>query len=733
MLSSHPQQHQGTHMSYLQEFQTRIHNHNFPSLLKIWEEYCSSDEVDGEEVKQILKSIKSSEMAELFGRHVERILPLWQKIEDPILSAEVLKYIIDLQTTNSEQFRDLAYNYLEQKYGNDKFHNEKMRLVGLRGKENFQGALSSYELLCHMQKGNHVFHSGGWGVGEILDVSMIREQLSLEFDYVPGRKDLSFSNAFKTLIPIPNDHFLALRFGNPDALEEKARDNSVETIRMLLRDLGPKTAGEIKDELCELVIPAKEWSRWWQGARAKIKKDTMIHSPEDLKEPFYILGSEVSHEERLQKALEAKPDANTLIQMVYSFIKDFPEALKNGQFKATLQAKLNELLSFEEVTDAQELQIYFFLQDLSSEKESAVVTELLNKFSPIEEIVLAIPIQAFKKRALIEIKRSKSDWKQVFLNLFLKVDQAPLRDYILTEMIAAGATEQVKKSLESLCAQPAQNPEAFIWYFQKIMAQSSLPFADQEGKNRFFESLLILLSYLEQRGAQRDLIKKIHTILSGDRYAIVRQIMQGAGLKEVKEFLLLSTKCHSLSDHDIKILHSLAEVVHPSLAKVSKRREGPANTETQEVLWTTKEGYHKLQHRIQQIATVETIENAKEIEVARSHGDLRENAEFKSALEKRDRLQTELKFLSEQLNRCRILTKEDISLEEVGVGAIVDCEKANGETVSYTFLGPWDADPDQNILSFQSKLAQSLKGLGVGDKFQLQKDEYKIVGIRSAI
>lgn len=719
-------------MSYLQEFQTRIQNHNFPSLLKIWEEYCSSDEVDGEELKQVLKSIKSSEMAELFGRHVDRILPLWQKIEDPVLSGEVLKYIIDLQTTNSEQFRDLAYNYLEEKYKTDKFHNEKMRLVGLRGKENFQGALSNYELLSHMQKGNHVFHSGGWGVGEILDVSMIREQLSLEFDYVPGRKDLSFTNAFKTLIPIPNDHFLALRFGNPDALEEKARENPVETVRMLLRDLGPKTAGEIKDELCELVIPAKEWPRWWQGARAKVKKDTMIHSPEDLKDPFYILGSEVSHEERLQKALESKPDANTLIQMVYSFIKDFPEALKNTQFKSTLQGKLNELLSFEEITDPQELQIHFFLQDLSAEKDSATVADLLKKFSPVEEIIQAIPIQAFKKRALAEIKKVRGDWKDVFLNLLLKVDQSPLRDYILTELLAAGAIEQVKKSLENLCAQPSQNPEAFIWYFQKIMTQSSLPFTDQEGKNRFFESLLILLSYLEQRGAQRELIKKIHAILSGDRYAIVRQIMQQAGLKEVKEFLLLATKCHSLSDHDIKILHSLAEVVHPSLAKTSKRREAPAADEGQ-IIWTTKEGYQKLQHRIQQIATVETVENAKEIEVARSHGDLRENAEFKSALEKRDRLQAELKFLSEQLNHCRILTKEDISLEEVGVGVTVDCEKKNGETISYTFLGPWDADPDQNILSFQSKLAQSIKGLGVGDKFQHQKEEYKIIAIRAAI
>ena len=91
--------------------------------------------------------------------------------------------------------------------------------------------------------------------------------------------------------------------------------------------------------------------------------------------------------------------------------------------------------------------------------------------------------------------------------------------------------------------------------------------------------------------------------------------------------------------------------------------------------------------------------------MARSHGDLRENAEFKAALERRDRLQGELKFLSEQLNRARIITRQDISTEEAGIGAVVECRNDKGQTVVYTLLGPWDADPEKNILSFQSKLA----------------------------
>jgi len=715
-------------MSYLKDFHTHITNHDYPSFLKLWEEYCSGDELDAEEVCEILRSVKASDIAEPFGRHVERILPLWQNMPEGPLKHEVLRLVIDVQTTNSDHLAQLTFGYLTNRYSDQKNFHEKMRLIGLRNKDKFQGAISSYELLSHMNKGNYVFHTGGWGVGEIVDVSLVREQLTLEFDYVPGKKEMSFVTAFKTLVPIPDDHFLALRFGSPDLLEKKAKENPTDVVRMLLRDLGPKTAAEIKDELCDLVIPAADWTRWWQTARSKVKKDTMIETPEDIRERFRLRKSEMSHEERLQKVLENKPDANTLIQMVYTFLRDFPETLKNKEFKATLVAKMTEMLSFNEINPAQELQIHFFLQDLNAIKDYPIIGELISRFESIEKVIDSIEVLNFKKRVLIEARKHREEWKPLFLELLFKVDQAPLRDYILTELIAIKADAELKEKFFNLYTYPARHPEAFMWYFQKLQTQKAIPFSDKHGKIRFFEGLLTLLSQIENNPEHREMVKKIHGLLSAGRFAIVRQMMQDVTVEEAKEFILLASKSHSLSDHDQKIFYSLAEVVHPSLIK-ARKKHGAA--EEAEVIWTTQEGYIKLQQRIQQIATVETVENAKEIEVARSHGDLRENAEFKAALEKRDRLQGEIKLLSEQMNSARIITKDDIVVNEVGIGTIVDCQNEKGETVTYTLLGPWDANPDENILAFQSKLAQAMKGKSVGDKVMVQGEELTISAIRS--
>ncbi len=719
-------------MSYHKDFLNCISNHDYPSFLRLWEEYCSGDEVEGPELVDILKSVKSSNLAEFFGKHVERILPLWAKITDAESSHEAFKLIIDIETTNNEKLGEMVVNYLKNQYGEQKYFAEKMRLIGLRSKGPFQGAISNYELLTHIDKGKFVFHTGGWGVGEIVDFSLVREQLSLEFDFVPGKKDVSFETAFKTLIPVPDHHFLAMRFGNPDELEKKAKEDPADVIKTLLRDLGPKTAAEIKDELCELVIPAKEWTKWWQNARSKVKKDTMIDTPEDIRKPFRLRKMEVTHEERLQKALETKPDANTLIQMIYSFVKDFPETLKNQDFKSLLCSKLSEMLSYSEISKAQQLQIHFFLQDLSAAKDSGVIAQIIKELSSIANIadlLEQIEILSFKKRTLTEIRVLRSDWKDIFLHFFLLVDQSTLRDYLMNELLSNGAEKDVNVKLEELNSHPYKYPETFLWYFQKVMTQKQLPFCNEQGQVKFFESLLILLSHVEQSNEQRELVKKINGILAAGRYAIVRQIMGQASIEEVKEFLLLATKCHSFSDHDKKIFTSLAEVAHPNLLKMRKKK-GEKEQEDNSI-WSTQEGYLKLQQRIQQIATVETVENAKEIEVARAHGDLRENAEFKAALEKRDRLQSELKLLSDQLNRVRVITQNDISTDRVGVGCVIECTSNKGRKTNYTLLGPWDADPEKNILSFQSKLAQTMKGHAVGEKFQFQDEELTITAIRS--
>lgn len=718
---------QGFQMTYLKDFQSQISNHDYPGLVRLWEEYCLSDEIDERELESILKIIKNSDFVESFGKQVEKILPLWEKLQDTSEKAVIFKLIIDLETTNHEQLRQYILDYLKNKYGSDENFDEKIRLIGLKTKENFQGAVSHFELVHNMKRGKFVFHKGGWGTGEIIDVSKIREQLSIEFEHVLGKKDMSFSNAFNMLVPLSDDNFFAQRFGNPDQLEEKAKSDPLQVIHLLLRDLGPKTAAEIKEELCELVIPEKDWAKWWQTARTKMKKDTMINLPEDLKQPFALRNSQITHEEQFHKLIETKTDINDFIQLLYSFIRDFSETLKNQDFKKFIQLKIQENLSYPHLTDAQILQLHCLLEDLSLEKNGQFASTIIKDFSSIPSLIQSVDILAFKKRILIVVRKIRPDWKELFLDLVLTIDQNSLRDYLFQEL-SSSDPHQLKEKIDYLVKHPVQYPQACIWYFQKLIQNKESLGTDIENKNRFFEAFLIVLNHIEQDPQHRDLMKKMHHILTNNRYVVVRDIMKEATLEDIQEFLLLASKCYSLSDHDLKIFHSLAEVIYPSLAKMRKKQD-VVSEET--VIWTTETGYQKVKERIQKIATVEAVQNAKDIEAARSHGDLRENMEFKAALERKNQLQSELKNLSDQLKVARVLTKADVTTNEVSIGCIVECRNQNGKNIFYTLLGPWDTDVEKGIVSFQSKLAKDIMKLKVGDHFQFQGEDFTITAIKN--
>lgn len=712
-------------MSYLKEFLKQISNRNFHQFLVLWEEYCTNDTINADEFAKLLKALKASEMGVQFGPITESAFSLWQKIDNEEDSYEILRLLVDLQTTNTPALAETTLQALQRVHGNHPKFNDWLRLIGLRSKDNFQGAISRFELLAHLKKGNIVFHIGGWGTGEIMDVSFVREHLLVEFENVSGKKDISFANAFKVLIPLPSTHFLARRFSDADNLEKEGKENPLDLITMLLRDLGPKTASEIKDELCELVIPENDWTKWWQSARGKIKKDPMIESPESIKDCFQLRTSELTSADKLKKVISGKGREQDLVQNTYNFVRDNVSALKDPQTKETLENRLLDYLKTE-LPEDHILQAHLLLDQFFGNKESGeFVANFIKSHAKIEKVVQQLEILAFKKRALVEIKENRKDWVAIYLNLLLTLSQVQLRDYLLKELNQNESKKALEDELKMLLNHPNRYPEAFVWYFNKLVEEKDedIPYHGQEGRHYFFEAFLMLMSIIENNPTYKELVKKMYNILSGKRYALFRHLLQGTTLDQVKEYLLLISKCQSFSNHDLQILRSLTEVVHPSVGGAKKQKVAD---EEESVIWTTEEGFRKIQERVKTIGTVEMIENAREIEAARALGDLRENSEFKFAQEKRARLQSELKSLSEQLKHARLITPADVPSSEVGIGSTIDVESQNKEALNFCILGPWDANPEENVLSFNSKLAQEMIGKKKGETFNFKDEIYTI-------
>ena len=393
-------------MGYLEEMSLQLENQNFPGFLRLWEEYRTNSEVPVDELIEIYEIVKESEFHEHFGPYAEEGLDLLDILDDPSRKVDVLRLILDLQDTDSKKLADASLDYLEKEHGSEPNYREKIRLVGLRNRTSFKGAIRNFELLSHMQKGKFIYHTGGWGVGEIIDISLIREQLSIEFENVPGVKELSFKNAFTNLVPVSENHFLAKRFGDPDKLEHEAKEDPIGILKVLLSDLGPLNAQEIKEEMQEVVIPVDEWAKWWQNARARLKKDPKVKSPSSLSEPFVLLEKEVSHTDVFKKMLESDSETEDFLQKTYQFIKLHSETLKDSELKSLYREKLlKHLKQLHESQELLKIQIYLLLEDLFGEQLDQALVKLIQGTLDMDYLINAFHISALKKKLLQHIRK----------------------------------------------------------------------------------------------------------------------------------------------------------------------------------------------------------------------------------------------------------------------------------------------------------------------------------------
>ncbi len=130
----------------------------------------------------------------------------------------------------------------------------------------------------------------------------------------------------------------------------------------------------------------------------------------------------------------------------------------------------------------------------------------------------------------------------------------------------------------------------------------------------------------------------------------------------------------------------------------------------------TRSGYEGLDQEVKRLKSVERPAIVKEIELARAHGDLSENAEYHAAKEKQGHIEGRIQMLEDRLARAQVIDPSGQSLEQVRFGLTVDLEDADtGEKITYTILGEAESDVSQGTISVSSPVARALLGKAVGD------------------
>jgi transcription elongation factor GreA len=130
----------------------------------------------------------------------------------------------------------------------------------------------------------------------------------------------------------------------------------------------------------------------------------------------------------------------------------------------------------------------------------------------------------------------------------------------------------------------------------------------------------------------------------------------------------------------------------------------------------TPNGYMQLEKELKQLKKVDRRNITKEIEIARAHGDISENAEFHAAKERQSHIEGRIRIVEDRLARAQVIETGGSPPDTVRFGVtVVLSDDDSGEEVRYTIIGEDESDVAAGRISVTSPVARALLGKSVGD------------------
>ncbi|HMR80774.1 MAG TPA: transcription elongation factor GreB [Polyangiaceae bacterium] len=131
--------------------------------------------------------------------------------------------------------------------------------------------------------------------------------------------------------------------------------------------------------------------------------------------------------------------------------------------------------------------------------------------------------------------------------------------------------------------------------------------------------------------------------------------------------------------------------------------------------YLTPAGHKKIADELNQLVGKERPKVVLEVQEAAAQGDRSENAEYIYGKKRLREIDRRIRFLTKRLDTAVVVAEESRNKDVVFFGATVSVEDENGKKSRYPIVGPDEADPNKQLLSFKSPLGRALMKKKVGD------------------
>ncbi|MFC1498152.1 GreA/GreB family elongation factor [Verrucomicrobiota bacterium] len=569
-----------------------------------------------------------------------------------------------------------------------------------------------------------------WGFGVVNKLDDFYLKATIDF-YKKPRHEMSFAYAGETLELLDDTHLLVRKHTDPDELGQLVKDDPAEVVRMAIRSFGSMNAPRLKEVLTDGILSESDWKNFWEAARKQLKKDALVDLPAKRNDPIRLLEKKKEYDKQWFDKLGKERDSVRILELV----RELTQAEAGDISGDNVHEIIRDRLKFV-ITGAEGKQPDIVAQAVICASRMGLTDDASLNISKYTDMLLepgnlisatnSLPAQEIKNlvKYLASCDREKTE--QTFLDVLVEMQLTFLNEAVAF-LFSANKQKEFGECLGSALTAQHVSVQLLYWAcknYDFVNTGNILPAGKlvrqviQSLESKYSGDGLKAQNQLSSLFEKKEWIKSVFDCIpSGEREEILKHINA------------------SLAWDSVNKRHVMGRIIkmYPELDKALASSE--SDNKPQKILAriTSTRSYREKIEQLRKITEEEIPKNSKDIGIARSYGDLKENSEYETARQQQGILMRRKTELENDLTTVRESDFSDFPVDTAGVGTCVEITRPDNSIGGYCILGEWDNDENLNIISCKSKLAKLLTGCKQGDEITLPDNSggemSKITGI----
>lgn len=705
-----------------------IAGNNYNACKEIWSKLVQyiPEEID---FFQLLRRKISKQMNEMKTTILMQELYTWYKDNKKWdIAIDILKQNLQVEPKDTWARKEIVDCY-RGKYEGHSHLEDYIRSSNLTAnyRDVFE-AINYFEKHIAFDKGSFVFHRS-WGVGIIRKLA--DDTLTINFGKAAGIKEMKLSMAVTALKPLAKDHIWVLKATkNKAELSEKIKKDKVWALKTIIKSYDNACDFKhIKAELVPAILTAGEWTSWNSAAKKVLESDAQFGvSPTDIN-MYTVRDHELTAEEKMSNEFKAQKQFFARVDILMKFFESDLTDNSSDFFAEMYSYFTGYLKNISKVTE-QVLTSWLIVNHISAvDKQFAFATketfaELYNRIEDPREIYLNLKDskQTHLRGDFLNAIRMLPDWDDQYIKIF----PTALKDEMLALLINEGHTDKVQKLVKTAFDQYKDFRETVLFFFEKCQERDWY----QNAGVSYEKQLIALINIIELtfreinnhvNSTDNKKINKKATELLFQDSTLYAYMFSGDESLVKKMYTMIDDVADMDPSYKAQARSKILDKYPDFKFRVSEEKDDQPKG-----MIVTAQKLAEKKAELEKIQKVDIPQNAQDVAEAKAKGDLKENQEYKSAKEQQHFLSLQLAQIQSELNRAVVFDPTTSTTSMVSFGTVVTLtDTASGKDESYTILGPWESDPENNIISYMSPFGNAVLNRKVGETAVFTINEHK--------